>query len=219
MTAQWTPECERLLKDWSEKAGCWRYLHSRAERKYRARHYAFAIPVIILSTATGFLNVGLSEFVPEGKMHIAQAAIGAVNLVAGVLGTLQSFLKVAELQESHRAASVAWSKLGRALAIELALAPDRRTACGDMLAASRSEYDRLTEQSPQIPDDVIAHFRSRFDGYEVSKPSVCNGLDRCEIYRTRDDAMSPPVDDEKLVPESEPEPMPESVRSDQTSMP
>ena len=147
-------------------------------------------------------------------MHIAQAAIGAVNIVAGVLGTLQSFLKVAELQESHRAASVAWSKLGRALAIELALAPDRRTACGDMLASSRSEYDRLTEQSPQIPDDVIAHFRSRFDGYEVSKPSVCNGLDRCEIYRTRDDAESPSVDDEELGPETD-----GSVRPDETSDP
>ena len=51
MAAQWTPECERLLKDWSEKAGCWRYLHSRAERKYRARHYAFrASPVRTLRT-------------------------------------------------------------------------------------------------------------------------------------------------------------------------
>eukprot|EP01046_Picozoa_sp_COSAG06_P043109 COSAG06_NODE_5600_length_3369_cov_71.800306_1_plen_301_part_00 len=98
-------------------------------------------PPIYINPAV-FCNLGagatFSDVVfSEGKMPIAQAAIGAVNLIAGVLGTLQSFLKVAELQESHRAASVAWSKLGRALAIELALAPDRRTACGDMLAASR----------------------------------------------------------------------------------
>eukprot|EP01043_Picozoa_sp_COSAG02_P041154 COSAG02_NODE_3389_length_6827_cov_2.578627_5_plen_123_part_00 len=36
----------------------------------------FAIPVIILSTATGFLNVGLSEFVPDGKMPIAHRETG-----------------------------------------------------------------------------------------------------------------------------------------------
>jgi hypothetical protein len=63
-------------------------------------------------------------------------------------------------------------------------------------------------------DDVIAYFRSRFGGYEVSKPSVCNGLVRCEIYRTRDDAESPSVDDEGLEPETD-----GSVRPDETSMP
>ena len=92
-----------------------------------------------MSTATGFLNVGLSEFVPDAKMTIAQASIGAVNLLAGVLGTLQSFLKVAELMESHRSSGVAWSKLGRNISIELSLAPERRAAASDFLTASRSE--------------------------------------------------------------------------------
>ena len=58
--------------------------------------------VIILSTITGFANVGLSEFVPEQTIVVAQAIIGGVNLLAGVLGTMQSFLKVAETMESHR---------------------------------------------------------------------------------------------------------------------
>lgn len=57
---------------------------------------------------------------------MAQAIIGGVNLLAGVLGTLQSFLKVAETMESHRASGVAWSKLGRNISIELALDPARR---------------------------------------------------------------------------------------------
>ena len=109
----WSDETERLLSEWSEKASCFRWLHARCEKKYRTRYYLFSVPVIILSTTTGFLNVGLSEFVPDAKMPIAQASIGAVNLLAGVLGTLQSFLKVAELMESHRSSGVAWSKLGR----------------------------------------------------------------------------------------------------------
>jgi hypothetical protein len=54
-------------------------------------------------------------------MPVAQAIIGGVNLLAGVLGTLQSFLKVAETMESHRASGSAWSKLGRNISIELAL--------------------------------------------------------------------------------------------------
>lgn len=193
----WTPECEQLLADWSEKASCFRWLHSRAEKKYRQRYYAFAIPVIILSTLTGFANVGLSEFISPGKAPLASAVIGGVNLLAGILSTLQSFLKVAETMEAHRASGVAWSKLGRNISIELSLDPERRSVATDFLAASRSEYDRLTEQSPPIPDNIIRLFRSRFDGYECSKPSICNGLDKCVIYKTRVDAIPPVSSDEE----------------------
>jgi hypothetical protein len=197
----WTPECERLLADWSEKASCFRWLHARSEKKYRQRYYAFAIPVIILSTLTGFANVGLSEFVPGDKAPLASAIIGGVNLLAGILGTLQSFLKVAETMEAHRSSGVAWSKLGRNISIELSLDPVRRSLATDFLAASRSEYDRLTEQSPAIPDGVISVFRSRFDGYDCSKPSICNGLDRCAVYKTRTDATLPPSSDDESEPE------------------
>ena len=38
----------------------------------------------------------------------------------GILGTLMSFLKYAEIYEASRIASVAWSKFGRNIQIELA---------------------------------------------------------------------------------------------------
>jgi hypothetical protein len=192
MPSAWTPECEELLAEWSEKASCFRWLHARCEKRYRARYHSFAIPVIILSTVTGFANVGLSEFVPEQSMPVAQAIIGGVNLLAGVLGTLQSFLKVAETMESHRSAGVAWSKLGRNISIELALDPARRALAQDFLAASRAEYDRLTEQSPAIDDAVIDLFRSRFKEYDVAKPAIANGLDKCTIFKRDPDAPLSP---------------------------
>ena len=208
LTAGWTHECESLLAEWSEKASCFRWLHARCEKRYRTRYYAFAIPVIILSTLTGFANVGMSEFLRDDAKPMASAIVGGVNLLAGVLGTLQSFLKVAETMESHRASGVAWSKLGRNISIELALDPARRAPAADFLAASRAEYDRLTEQSPAIDDSVIAMFKARFSQYDVAKPAVCNGLDRCTVYKVNPDApLSPEL---SLVPEPELEPEPAS---------
>ena len=40
----WTPECEELLAEWSEKASCFRWLHARCEKRYRLRYYAFSVP-------------------------------------------------------------------------------------------------------------------------------------------------------------------------------
>ena len=119
-----------------------------------------------------------------------------------LFGASRCVIKVAELMESHRSSGVAWSKLGRNISIELSLAPERRAAASDFLASSRSEYDRLTEQSPMITDDVIAQFKSKFSDYAVAKPSICNGLDKCEVYRVHADS---PVPDELREPAPEPE--------------
>jgi len=184
MANSWTQECELLLKEWSEKASCYRWLHDKCERKYRYRYYKFSIPVIILSTLTGTANFGMDSYINEENKATATAIVGGLNLFAGILSTLQNFLKVAELMESHRMSSVAWSKLGRNISIELALDPDRRQPQGDFLKISRAEYDRLIEQSPMIDDNIITQFKKKFKKYKVAKPSITNGLDYCMVYKS-----------------------------------
>ena len=179
----WTDECEALLAEWSEKASCYRWLHGRSEKSYQRWYYCFSIPVIILSTLTGAANVGMDSFVPSESKSIASAIVGGVNIFAGIISTLQNFLKVAELMEGHRIAGVSWGKLQRNIAIELALDPSRRVLQSDFLKLSRAEYDRLIEAGPMIGDGVINQFNNKFSNYEVSVPSICNGLDKCKIYK------------------------------------
>ena len=179
----WTDECEELLAEWSEKASCYRWLHGRCEKSYRTWYYCFSIPVIILSTLTGAANVGMDSFVPAESKSIASAIVGGVNIFAGIISTLQNFLKVAELMEGHRIAGVSWGKLQRNISIELSLDPSRRVLQGDFLSISRSEYDRLIEAGPIIDDTIIKMFNKKFKNYEVCKPSICNGLDKCTVYK------------------------------------
>ena len=190
----WTDECEELLAEWSEKASCYRWLHGRSEKSYRHWYYCFSIPVIILSTLTGAANVGMDSFVPEENKSIASAIVGGVNIFAGIVSTLQNFLKVAELMEAHRIAGVSWGKLQRNIAIELALDPSRRVIQSDFLKLSRAEYDRLIEAGPIIDDKVILQFNKKFKNYEVSVPSICNGLDKCNIYKIDENIKMNPSD-------------------------
>lgn len=186
----WTVEQEELLAEWSEKATCYRWLHSRSEKSYRAKNYLFTIPVIILSTLTGTANFAMDSFVPEEHKQIAMAAVGSVNIFAGILSTLQNFLRYAELMESHRLSEVQWSKFGRNIAVELALDPKRRKPAHDFLKISRAEYDRLIEQSPTIDDSIIKQFKSTFKKTLVRVPDTCNGLHPCKIYeRSEEEKM------------------------------
>jgi len=200
----WTEEVEALLAEWSEKASCWRWLYGRAEKKYRYKYYCFSIPVIILSTLTGTANFGMDSYVPEGAKQGATAIVGGLNLFAGLLSTLQNFLKVAENMESARNSCVSWGKLQRSIQIELSLDTKRRQNSHDFLKICRSEYDRLTEQSPIVDDDIIAEFKKKFKEYKISKPSICNGLDKCDIYRIKDGSIG----DLEYVDEPVPMPQP-----------
>jgi len=132
---------------------------------------------------TGAANVGMDSFVPAEGKSMASAIVGGVNIFAGIISTLQNFLKVAELMEGHRIAGVSWGKLQRNIAIELALDPSRRVLQGDFLKLARAEYDRLIEAGPLIDDAIISSFNKKFKNYEVSVPSICNGLDKCNIYK------------------------------------
>ena len=179
----WTKEQENLLAEWSEKASAYRWLHSRSEKRYRCRNYTFTIPVIILSTLTGTANFAMDSFVPEEQKQIAMAGVGSVNIFAGILSTLQNFLRYSELMEGHRIALVAWSKFGRDIAVELALDPKMRRPAFDFLTVCRAEFDRLIEQSPSIDDPIIYEFQTKFKDTKIRKPEICNGLHPCNIFK------------------------------------
>ena len=190
ITQVWTREQEQLLAEWSEKASGYRWLHSRCEKNYRCRNYTFTIPVIILSTLTGTANFAMDSFVPEENKQMAMACVGGVNIFAGILSTLQNFLRYAELMEGHRLALVSWSKFGRDIAVELALEPKMRKPAFDFLTICRAEFDRLIEQSPSIDDEVTKKFKKVFkntikEGLRV--PEICNGLHRVSVYEPSQD--------------------------------
>ncbi len=186
----WTKQQEELMAEWSDKAGCYRWLHDRCEKKYNVKNMWITIPVIILSTLTGTANFAIDGFVPENNPDIKkyiQAGIGGVSIFAGILTTLGNFLRFAQGSESHRVAGIAWGKFQRTLAVELAIALKDRLDCMDFLKICRAELDRLIEQSPPIPDDVINQFKKEFkDKKDVKKPEICDGMEHTNVFKDRD---------------------------------
>ena len=67
----------------------------------------------------------------------------------------------------------------------MALDRKRRVVQSDFLKLARAEYDRLIEAGPLIDDGVIKQFNNKFKNYQVAMPSICNGLDRCIIYKVK----------------------------------
>lgn len=186
---EWTLEHENILVEWADKAMCYRWLHSRSNSMYSSLNAWYTIPVIIISTLTGTANFA-QERVPINYKNYFVMIVGGFNLLAGIITTVQQFLKITQLNEAHRVSSIAWDKFYRNIKIELAKHPDERMNVTQMIKLSKEEFDRLMETSPTIPDKIIDKFKEEFkdndnhsDIPKIIKPEICNSLVSSELSR------------------------------------
>jgi hypothetical protein len=172
---EWTPQHEKILIDWGDKATCYKWLHEKTTREYESKNRWFTIPVIIMSTVTGTANFAQDK-IPASALNAYTMAIGTISLIAGILTTVQQFLKISELNESHRVSSISWGKFQRNIKVELAKSPPERTPVTQLIKACKEEYDRLIETSQAIPNHVVALFKKTFSGGEIQYDNDGNKL-------------------------------------------
>jgi hypothetical protein len=187
---RWTTKVEDLLNTWADIALCYKWLHEASYRKYKRINYIYSIPVIILSTLTGTINVGMAGIVPAADSTISQIIIGLVSIITGLISTLQSFFRYAQTSESHFNAYSGWCRLHRNILIELNLQRKYRKNPKDFVKVCRSEYDRLMEQSPLLPTDVIAEFKLKYGDPNKNGgliiPDNIDNIKHVEIYKDPD---------------------------------
>jgi hypothetical protein len=197
----WTREQERLMSDWSDIAICYRWLHDKSDKTFHVKTLMISLPVIFLSTISGFSNIGVQAILESDiAKKYASFAIAAVSLFAGLLTTVGDRLRYAQMEESHRVAGIAWGKFQRLIAVELALNPDERMDALDFLKICRADLDRLIEQSPPIPKESIAIFEERFGHIkDLRKPDVCGALEHTTVFQSSETRLKQMAVDAALM--------------------
>ena len=195
--AKWTKDHEKILIDWADKAMCYRWLHSKSNHKLSKINTYFTIPVIIMSTITGTANFA-AERVPLQYRGYYSMIIGGVNIIAGIVTTIQQFLKIGELNEAHRVSAISWDKFYRKIRVELAKPPYERQNIYDFLKSCTEEFDRLMETSPVIEKQIIELFNRTFNGPHIDKkkkemfeslkkPEICDSLESVQYAMYKED--------------------------------
>lgn len=181
--AVWTEHHENILIEWADKATCYRWLHAKSHIDYSRANTWFTIPVIVMSTLTGTANFAQDRF-PESVRPAFSSVVGSVNIFAGILTTIQQFLKISEYNEAHRACSISWGKFYRNIKVELAKDPKERTNVKQLIKTQKEEFDRLMEISPPIAEKIIKRFKNEFcdetsPNYDpdLKKPEICGALE------------------------------------------
>jgi len=173
--ATWNPALEEIIQKEGEQSEVFFYLHNKASSWASFRNDLIQIPVIVLSTVTGFLSA-TSSLVPS-------IALGAISVSVGVLGTINSYYKFSQRAESHKIISLLYLRIYKTIEVELALPIAQRTDPNTLLKELRQSMSQIGEQAPPIPDSIIAQFKITFKDATTSRPIIANGLDAIQIFR------------------------------------
>ena len=180
---EWCDKQEKLLIKWAEKAAGYRWLHNHARINFKRANDWLAYPSIVIASITGVGGFavlspsGSDDASPEMQQRIVilQYLFAFLNVLAGILSSVSKFSQSLPLSEAHSAMCVQWSKFYRSIDMELSLDVRHRTDVVKFIVNSRKLYDKLLDDSPDIPSDSIRAFLLQFPDKD-NKPDVCNGL-------------------------------------------
>lgn len=179
----WNENLERYFAEQGEQAHGLSMLHKHAESLYSYRRTWIEMPVITISSITGFLSVGSTSMF-EGQQMASSVVLGVCSLLVSVLQTVGTYFGWAKRAEGHRISSIQYSRLHRHLKIEMGLPREQRQAPGDLLKFVKDTIDRLQETSPLVPREVIVEYQRKYEKVkDISHPAETNGLEKVLVYQ------------------------------------
>jgi hypothetical protein len=178
----WNEEEEQIIKGWGDQATCYNWLHNKSHERYFRVNALFTIPVIIISTVAGAANFAINQLSDASVKTYAMMAIGAINIMGGIISTIAQFLRIAEINEGHRVATIAWDKFARNIKIQLAKNPMDRRPATEIIKVYKEEFDRLVETSPKIKNEVLLEFNLMSISDNIIKPEITGLITETVIF-------------------------------------
>ena len=170
----YAPQEIDLLKIWKSKAAGWRWLHYKSMALYKKINSNFTYASILLSTIAGAGGFSTAGAQTKNEMEMALGYVfGAINVIIGLINSVQRFGKPAEKTELHASAAMQYAMLYRLLETEISLSDKHRRS--DLISTVRTEMDRLLAQSPMIPQKIVDAYNAEFPE-TIHKPDICNGM-------------------------------------------
>lgn len=179
---RYNSELEQLLKENSEECESLSILHRISYEKYYRRSNYINIPVIILSSAIGFIT-GID--LQYDKMNII---LGIGSVFVGIIKSVDTYFQLAKRAESHRICSLQFSQIYKKIQIELSLNRSQRASAENMMNIVKTDIKNMQDIAPLIDDDIVAQYNEKYRRYKkVKKPNFVNGLTEVKINSAEDD--------------------------------
>ena len=137
------------LFDWECRCAAAEEVHFDVAEELSRRNLFLGIPVVVLSAI-----VGTSLFASvsgDGVDVWIRIAAGTVSLIAGVLASIQTFLRFGARAEQHRVAAERWAAVKREIEKVRALPAEQVGDANELLDDIKTRMDQAADKAPAMP--------------------------------------------------------------------
>lgn len=145
-----------LLTDWFRRSRESQSIHYDCAGYYSRLNYWLGIPTIVLSTAVGttvFASLDASD------SHTIRIVVGLISILAAVLASLQTFLRLSERAEHHRTIAASYAAIRRSLEYLKTFPSDDVEEVKRAFEEIKKQMDKLAEDAPSIPLRMKGKFK------------------------------------------------------------
>jgi hypothetical protein len=175
----WHDSLEKIFSDLGDEAQINASLHQKSFKHYYRKSVKFQLPIIILSVLSGSGNFVSASFPEHQEMMIL--IIGGVSILTSVISSIAQFLKLSELSEAHRISYVSWEKFYSNIKYQMMRKRKDRDNIKEFLSNVFSEYQRLKEISPLIPEEIACSIK-RIRDKDMYIPFILNKFEHVKPY-------------------------------------
>ncbi|MGA7412839.1 MAG: SLATT domain-containing protein [Bryobacteraceae bacterium] len=143
-----SPKAVQLLLKWSERARANQFQHWESARYYELANYALGGPAVVLSAIVGTAVFATLEKLLDIRIRLA---VGAISVLSAILVAIQTFLRLSERAEKHRATAAAYSSVRRRIEAALSLAAEKDESLKGAVEEVLKELNSLAESAPTVP--------------------------------------------------------------------
>lgn len=179
-TMEWHYSFEKILSELADEAQIYSYLHKKAYEMFSYRNIKYQLPVIILSAISGSGNFISTNF-PEHTKYII-IGIGCMSIITSIISSVAQFLKLSQLSEAHRISSLSWEKFHNLIKFQLRRKRKDRENIKEFFNIIISDYQRLKEMSPPIPESINKLVKSKSNLNSMKIPFIINGFHPMQPY-------------------------------------
>ena len=192
----WSQNMENLMKQWGEKAGGLRFMHSHSGSVWKLFSTRLSITSIIVTGIASTLSLVASSQDDEELKNNFLYSIGGIGLISTLIQSFKKFYNAEEKAADHSSVSKQFGTFYRYITLQLGMSREDRESADKLSNWALKEYERLQQEAPPILNESVKQFKVTFTSDLQAIPDIAEEEYIINIYNSQkpQNAELPPTD-------------------------
>jgi hypothetical protein len=172
--ASWSPNMEKLIAGWGEKADGLRFMHADSGRMWKKFGNNLAITGILVTSIASSISLVATSVEDAQIKNCILFGVGSMGMVSTLIQSFKKLYNAEEKAADHASVSKQFGCFYRYLTVQMNMSKEDRDPADVLSAYALKEYERLQLKAPTISAKSIKQFKVIFSNGEQSIANIAS---------------------------------------------